>query len=1013
LAKIDEQISYNWLFFLLASAFGAVTFWAVYDEAVTRREYKGYQETFFDIETKLAEKSWKDAKAKLEADPKYRSLTQEKQKVDEEVRGKAAEIKATEAEAKEAEFEAKDRTQNYTFTKSILDEEYYYLTLAKHGISPETAKDSEAYHKLEKQQAKYNQLEKELKDAEKVANEANAKWEAIKQKLASFTARQKQLAKEIEDMERPIAELGRKYQAASERRGGLFGPATEIIQQNLEELGRVDRCESCHVGSNRGGFEKVSPAYFRSHPYRRTLFALHPVEKFGCTTCHDGQGRATTKFYAHAPTDNHHYFEKHFWEYPLLRGPFMEAECRQCHREQVDLRSTLKCESDDECPQNLKCAPLAAALNPASHLNASIEAKPEEGKFCGTPNGADPDKVDVALVDLAPHLSRGRKIIEEVACYGCHPMDGYENKPKAGPDLRHVAAKLNVGWMVEWIKNPKSIRPKTRMPNFFPEGLHPEEYPPTARPNYVDGDVQMGKVSEQEPERRKRALDLLPVERFQPEQQVVLISSFLMANSMPFELPALPPGGDAARGEKLVDTLGCYGCHTLTKPGEKEAVDHKNRASHYDHGPDLGNVGSKTTAQWIYAWIKNPKAYAPKTRMPNLRLSDQEAADIAVFLAGNKYINGQPKEYPTSVAGVDPNNADKQYLGRKLLNYYGCYGCHYVGGFEQTPGIGADLSDFGVKDVARLDYGDYIVKHTQQTWASWIENKLKHPRVYRYERVETRMPQFDLTPDEITDVMVVLKGMRGKTRDSEVRGHRLTAMEQAREKGRELVRFYNCYGCHTVDGFTGDIRQMAQFQDDNARFAPPVINGEGGKTQPSWLFGFLKAPSKLRQSLAVRMPTFGFTDEEATTLVQMFSAFDGAEFPYHDYSNITLDANRRVMAESTFKAAQCLNCHALTDQLTPDQAAIGAPNLLLAKHRLRGEWLLRWLHDPQVLAPGVNMPSFFTNGNPLATAGTPGSPFANLPGIADVAKLDGDGVVTLLRDFLMNVEAPSPKQATH
>jgi hypothetical protein len=38
--KVDEQISYNWLFFLLAGAFGAVTFWAVYDETATRREYK-------------------------------------------------------------------------------------------------------------------------------------------------------------------------------------------------------------------------------------------------------------------------------------------------------------------------------------------------------------------------------------------------------------------------------------------------------------------------------------------------------------------------------------------------------------------------------------------------------------------------------------------------------------------------------------------------------------------------------------------------------------------------------------------------------------------------------------------------------------------------------------------------------------------------------------------------------------------------------------------------------------
>ncbi len=52
MAKIDEQISYNWLFFLLAGGFALVTFWAVYDETVSRREYKAYQEAFFKIEEK-------------------------------------------------------------------------------------------------------------------------------------------------------------------------------------------------------------------------------------------------------------------------------------------------------------------------------------------------------------------------------------------------------------------------------------------------------------------------------------------------------------------------------------------------------------------------------------------------------------------------------------------------------------------------------------------------------------------------------------------------------------------------------------------------------------------------------------------------------------------------------------------------------------------------------------------------------------------------------------------------
>src|SRR5437870_9154537 len=81
MAKIDEQISYNWLFFLLAGAFGAVTFWAVYDETATRREYKGYQETFFTIETSLAEKTWTDAKKALEATDAWKKARAEVDKV--------------------------------------------------------------------------------------------------------------------------------------------------------------------------------------------------------------------------------------------------------------------------------------------------------------------------------------------------------------------------------------------------------------------------------------------------------------------------------------------------------------------------------------------------------------------------------------------------------------------------------------------------------------------------------------------------------------------------------------------------------------------------------------------------------------------------------------------------------------------------------------------------------------------------------------------------------------------
>ena len=547
----------------------------------------------------------------------------------------------------------------------------------------------------------------------------------------------------------------------------------------------------------------------------------------------------------------------------------------------------------------------------------------------------------------------------------------------------------------------------------------------------MDGFAKLQTVTEQNPEKRVAALENLEPENFQPEQQAALLTSFLLANSTPFALPQVP-AGDAQKGAKLVEQLGCRGCHNISAPNT-ENFEHKNRASHYDHGPDLGNVGSKASPEWIFAWLKNPKAYAPETRMPNLRLSDEEAANITTYLAGNKYVKGEggklaPREYATNAA-VKTDNKDYEVLGKKLLRTYGCYGCHYVKGFETTPGIGAELTEFGNKEVPRLDFGDYIVNHSEQSWESWLDNKLKHPRVYRYERVDTRMPQFDLCGDpkdespekredckgqenEVESIMVVMKGMRGKTKDSDLLGHKLSEAEQVREKGRELVRTYNCYGCHTVDGHVGDIRQMQQYQsEDGPRFAPPVIVGEGAKTQPGWLFEFLKAPIKLRPHLAVRMPTFGLHDDQATTLVGMFSAFDGAEYPYRDYRGYVLEGARKEQANSAFKAAQCTQCHTLGNEPSPDIALKGAPNLLLSKNRLRPEWLARWIRDPQVLYPGVNMPSFFGGGNPLV--GMAANPMtASMPGAQELSKMEVPELIYLLRDLLMTIPAPQGSSAS-
>jgi hypothetical protein len=326
---------------------------------------------------------------------------------------------------------------------------------------------------------------------------------------------------------------------------------------------------------------------------------------------------------------------------------------------------------------------------------------------------------------------------------------------------------------------------------------------------------------------------------------------------------------------------------------------------------------------------------------------------------------------------------------------------------EEVAGIGAELSEFGIKDVARLDFGDYIVNHKQQTWSAWLKEKLKHPRVYRYDRVDTRMPQFDLTDEEIEAVMVVLRGMRGKQLDADVRGHKLSPMERAREKGRELIRWYNCYGCHSVDGHVGDIRQAQQYQGDNSTLAPPLLDGEGAKTQPAWLFGFFKNIEKLRPWLDVRMPTFGFSDDNATTLVQMFSSMDHAPYPYPYYGDMRVDVQKKKIGETLFQNLKCVQCHIVGEQkLTPEETARAAPNLLMAKRRLRPEWIEKWLANPEALQTGTRMPSFWAGGANFLEglmSSPAGAVFKSLPGIDGVKDL-ARHQIEAVRDHVFTLE---------
>ena len=104
---------------------------------------------------------------------------------------------------------------------------------------------------------------------------------------------------------------------SKDERGSLRGGIKQTLVTGLH---RVDRCTTCHLAIDKPQLA-LGEEPFTAHPGQ--YLQWHPVEKFGCTICHGGQGLATEAKAAHGDVPH--------WEQPLLRGGLVQASCARCH----------------------------------------------------------------------------------------------------------------------------------------------------------------------------------------------------------------------------------------------------------------------------------------------------------------------------------------------------------------------------------------------------------------------------------------------------------------------------------------------------------------------------------------------------------------------------------------------------------------------------------------------------------------------------------------------------------
>lgn len=95
-----------------------------------------------------------------------------------------------------------------------------------------------------------------------------------------------------------------------------------LQQIYLGGLERVDRCINCHRGVDTPLMANADIPYKQ---HSGNYLKDHPVAEFGCTICHDGQGRATNKREAHGVERETH------WDRPVIPFEYIQSACAACH----------------------------------------------------------------------------------------------------------------------------------------------------------------------------------------------------------------------------------------------------------------------------------------------------------------------------------------------------------------------------------------------------------------------------------------------------------------------------------------------------------------------------------------------------------------------------------------------------------------------------------------------------------------------------------------------------------
>jgi len=511
----------------------------------------------------------------------------------------------------------------------------------------------------------------------------------------------------------------------------------------------------------------------------------------------------------------------------------------------------------------------------------------------------------------AGDAARGKTLIENIGCLGCHVNSEQIKDEKSGEvrlakrddvplernygfNLTGVGTKTHPAWIYNWVKDPKGYYADAPMPSLR---LTDQEA----------SDVTAYLMTLQKPQFMMKRIDAPDVKAVHDLAKSYLINT-LSDRDAEAKLKSMQLNDQLVYlGQRSIEKYGCYSCHNINgfeglKPIGTELTIEGSKPLHlfdfgfvheYEHESGKHEHVQHNVPSWIYNKVRSPrvyddkreKGYNDKLKMPNFHLSEEEARLITMVITGLT----KDMVAPNRMAAMDPHNRMIEE-GRKRVSQHNCRACHIVDRTGRA--IGALIADTNFLPPDLTPEG-------ARAQSPFLFNFLKDPTTMKIRPwLSVRMPTFHFD-DQEANALVTYFASEGKAQQFDTQ--RVSNPPAANVAiGREVFGMLRCAQCHSTAPVNPENPPVPDVA--NAQSLAPNLTLSRIRLRHEWIPDWIRRPGEMIPS--TRMPanfphnaaTGGFQSPLAMAIdTPAFAGQKAALLPYFHNDEKEL---RRTMSDA-------------------------------------------------------------------------------------------------------------------